>query len=258
MCSPSTLYGERLLPQALDEHCRHDPARVYASIARSVDLAQGFRDVTMRDMASAVDSVAWWLESRIGRSEKFETLAYMGVSDLRYPIFCLAGMKCGWQVAQNSILVDLQVYGTNSYKVLLLSPHNSVVQNRSLLERTRCSLLLHTTELLDKIAILQGEASELLTKTVQSLDEILANESQPYPYYKTFAEARSDPALILHSSGSTGNPKLIKMTHGTFSVTDNDRNMPIPPGRRAQNGAQFNFDGGGRFFSCFPPYHVSA
>lgn len=250
-------YGERLLPQALDEHSRNDPARVYASIARSLDLAQGFRDVTMREMACAVDSIAWWLEARIGKSEKFETLAYMGVSDLRYPIFCLAGMKCGWQVILHSILADLQGCGTNSYKVLLLSPHNSVVQNRSLLERTHCRLLFHTTDLIDKIALLQGETSELSTNIVQPLDEILASQSQPYPYFKTFAETRNDPALILHSSGSTGNPKLITVTHGTFSVTDNDRNMPVPPGRRAQNGAQFNFEGSGRFFSCFPPYHVS-
>jgi len=54
----------------------------------------------------------------------------------------------------------------------------------------------------------------------------------------------------------TGSPKLVTMTHGTFSVTDNDRNMPVPEGRRAQNAAQFNFEDGGRFFSCFPPYHV--
>lgn len=46
------------------------------------------------------------------------------------------------------------------------------------------------------------------------------------------------------------------MTHGTFSVTDNDRFMPTPQGRKPQNGAQFNFEGGGRFYSCFPPYHV--
>ena len=115
MGSASTPYGERLLPQALDEHSRHDPTRVYASIARSIDLAQGFRDVTMREMAYAVDFIAWQLETRIGKSEKFETLAYMGVSDLRYPIFCLAGMKCGWQVAKHSVIANIRGDGTDSY-----------------------------------------------------------------------------------------------------------------------------------------------
>lgn len=55
----------------------------------------------------------------------------------------------------------------------------------------------------------------------------------------------------------SGDPKLITMTHGTFSCTDNDRNMPVPDGRSAQNAAQFNFQQGGKFYSCFPPYHVS-
>jgi acyl-coenzyme A synthetase/AMP-(fatty) acid ligase len=29
---------------------------------------------------------------------------------------------------------------------------------------------------------------------------------EEYPYEKSFAEAKSDPAFVLHTSGSTGNP----------------------------------------------------
>lgn len=53
-----------------------------------------------------------------------------------------------------------------------------------------------------------------------------------------------------------GNPKLVTLTHGSIAVIDNDRNIPVPKGRNHQNAAQFNFEGGGRFYSCFPPYHV--
>lgn len=49
------------------------------------------------------------------------------------------------------------------------------------------------------------------------------------------------------------------MNHGTFSVVDNDRNMPTVNGRKNQNLALFNFAGShGRFFSSFPPFHVSS
>lgn len=54
-----------------------------------------------------------------------------------------------------------------------------------------------------------------------------------------------------------GEPKLVAMTHGTFSCTDNDRYIPVPEGRSPQNAAQFNFEGDGKFYSCFLPYHVS-
>ncbi len=47
------------------------------------------------------------------------------------------------------------------------------------------------------------------------------------------------------------------MTHGTFSATDLDRNMPTPLGRRAQNAALYQSNFGGEAYSCFPPYHLA-
>ena len=49
------------------------------------------------------------------------------------------------------------------------------------------------------------------------------------------------------------------MTHGTFAVVDNDRNLPTVDGRKNQTFALFNFAGShGRYFSAFPPFHVSS
>lgn len=48
------------------------------------------------------------------------------------------------------------------------------------------------------------------------------------------------------------------MTHGTFAVIDNDRNLPTVDGRKNQDFALFDFAGShGRYFSSFPPFHVS-
>ena len=55
----SPQYGQRLLPRALEDHAHNDPTRVYASYARSSELADGFRDVIMQNMADAVNFLSW-------------------------------------------------------------------------------------------------------------------------------------------------------------------------------------------------------
>ncbi|MCJ1421898.1 hypothetical protein MMC32_008265 [Xylographa parallela] len=211
------IYGERLLPQVLDQYARTDPQRVYGSYAISSDLTRGFRDVTMNEMANAVDFFAWWIKDTVGESDHFEAMAY----------------------------------------TLLLGPRNAAIQNQNLLERTQCTKLLYSSEMTRVVEPLQGICPQLTVIEVQTLDELLSKCSRRFIFNKTFADAQKDPILVIHSSGSTGNPKLITMTHGTLSATDNDRYMPTPRGRLPQNGAQFNFKGGGRFFSCFPPYHLA-
>lgn len=94
----SPVYGERLLPQVVDYHASKTPNRIYGSYAITHDISQGFRNVTMKEMASAVNGLAWWIHDSIGTSKSFETLAYMGITDLRYPMMCLAAIKCGFKV----------------------------------------------------------------------------------------------------------------------------------------------------------------
>lgn len=93
-------YGRRLLPQLLDEISKTTPERLYASVAVSVDLSEGFQDVSFRDMAHATNFFAWWLENNVGRSNLFETLTYMGIPDLRTAVVFLAAIKCGYKVKE--------------------------------------------------------------------------------------------------------------------------------------------------------------
>ncbi|MCJ1395312.1 hypothetical protein MMC18_008196 [Xylographa bjoerkii] len=46
----------------------------------------------MFELANAVNKIAYWLEQNFGASTVFETLAYMGPSDLRYAIVFLAAV----------------------------------------------------------------------------------------------------------------------------------------------------------------------
>ncbi|KAI9879042.1 MAG: hypothetical protein M1830_009784 [Pleopsidium flavum] len=231
-------YGARLLPKVVDDLAQSNPKRIYASIPYSSDLSQGFRDVTMLEVAQAVDYFAWWLDEHIGRSTNFETLSYMGIPDLRYPVVFLAAVKCG-------------------YKLLLPSMRNSTWMNVSLLEQTGCTKFFYSTEMTPKVHDLQAAKKDLQIFDVQPLDDMIQGHTKHYPYEEAFEDVRWNPILVLHSSGSTGPPKPIPMNHGTFAVADNDRNLPIVKGRKNQNYALWNFPGsGGRYFSSFPPFHL--
>jgi len=94
--------GKRLLAQTVDDLAASDPGRVWATIPLGQEISDGFRDVTFRELKNAVDSVAWWLEGKIGRSDRFEVLAYLGMSDVRYAIFFFAAVKCGYVVSDCS------------------------------------------------------------------------------------------------------------------------------------------------------------
>lgn len=100
--SQKSLYGERLLPQVLDEFATFQPGRLYATIpCVENDLSQGFRDVTTKDMAHCVSVLAYWLQGLHGRSSDFETICYLGIPDLRGAMIFLAAVKCGYKVSPN-------------------------------------------------------------------------------------------------------------------------------------------------------------
>lgn len=92
-------FGERLLPSVVDECAIRDPNRIYGSYATSNNVADGFRNVSMAQLARGVNHAAWWIKDQIGTSRNFDTIAYMGTSDFRYPIFVLAAIKCGFKAS---------------------------------------------------------------------------------------------------------------------------------------------------------------
>ncbi len=77
--------------------------------------------------------------------------------------------------------------------------------NLSLLEQTKCTKFLLTTEMSQKVHDLQAEKKDLRTLVVPSLAEMTHQRIKKYPYEASFGNNRWDPVLILHSSGSTGN-----------------------------------------------------
>ena len=47
------------------------------------------------------------------------------------------------------------------------------------------------------------------------------------------------------------------MTHATFAVLDNERYLPTVPGRKNRDYSIWDFNGGGRFYTVFPYFHLA-
>ncbi|KAK5020419.1 hypothetical protein LTR60_000533 [Cryomyces antarcticus] len=103
-------YGKRLLPVLIDRSAQTDHDRVYASISTaSDDVVKGFRDITYKQLSNAIDHAAFWLDGQLGKSQvDFETFAYFGPRDLRYPILTVAAAKVGRKVLLPSLLATLE------------------------------------------------------------------------------------------------------------------------------------------------------
>ena len=87
--------GTRLLINVVDSYALHDPSKVWASVPVDDDnLAHGFRDITYKEFANAVNHARWWMKENFTPARPFETIAYAGPDDLQNPILALAAAKC--------------------------------------------------------------------------------------------------------------------------------------------------------------------
>lgn len=103
-------------------------------------------------------------------------------------------------------------------KMLYLSPRNSLDGHLNVLERDGCRAFIHARKTnVDDIV----SRREMRLSVAPELDFFLKSPAPaPYPYSKTFEEARMDPCLVLHTTGSTGLPKPIIWRMGTMSTYD--------------------------------------
>jgi hypothetical protein len=89
-----------------------------------------------------------------------------------------------------------------------------------MLEQLGCTLVLmpqEGSELMN--SVLEHLAMEIFI--LPELDWFLANDSvEPFPYYKSFEEACNDTYLVLHSSGTTGTPKILVLKQGSVAALD--------------------------------------
>lgn len=94
------LQRKQLLNHIVDGLAQTRPYSVWAEIPKSLNTYDaGFRRVTYRDLANAINGVAWWLSESLGQGTNFETLAYFGPWDIRYVVLPLGAVKAGYKVS---------------------------------------------------------------------------------------------------------------------------------------------------------------
>ncbi|OAA55119.1 Male sterility, NAD-binding protein [Cordyceps fumosorosea ARSEF 2679] len=202
-------YGRRLYVNVVDETARAEPDRPWVYAPRSSDERDGFRAITWRQHANAVNRAANWLVRRLGKPapKSFPSLAYVGPNDARYLILFAAGTKAG-------------------YQIMFPSTRNNTESQVSLLRVTKCQKLLYGSEYAKRVQPWVREAG-IGALEMLGLEQLLDDAPEPvHPYNETFESAEFDPVTILHTSGSTGTPKPIYCNQGLFCSTDNYHNFP--------------------------------
>ena len=79
------------------------------------------------------------------------------------------------------------------------------------------------------------------------------DDEAAYPYHKEFAEARLEPFVAMHTSGTTGLPKPVVLNHGTLGAQEAFARIP------SDSGAPIVWSSfkGMRVFNPFPMFHTA-
>ncbi|GKZ23398.1 putative NRPS-like protein biosynthetic cluster [Aspergillus brasiliensis] len=236
MAAPDTSQFDprtQLLPHIVDHYAKVKPDAIYAEYPVSLmSYDDGYRPITFKAFANAINGVAWWLTEKLGPGDG-ETLAYVGPNDLRYPALVLGAVKAG-------------------YRMFLTSPRNSVAAHRSLFECLSCTKLITPVPHPPPVkAIL--EAQTLETLEVPSVDELISNEYAHFEFSKTYPEAAGEVLAVIHTSGSTGIPKPIFWTHDSACKHMHRTVLEPPEGYESQDSWLF----GKRIFLVPPPFHAA-
>ena len=91
-------FGRRLIPTLIDETANANPHGIYCFLPKGTAVEHGFESVTYYMFADAINRCSQWMEAELGRGQNFNTLAYLGPSDLLTTIIIVAAIKTGHKV----------------------------------------------------------------------------------------------------------------------------------------------------------------
>jgi acyl-CoA synthetase (AMP-forming)/AMP-acid ligase II len=95
-------WRNELLPNVVDHLAKVSPLAPYALYPNSpTTYDDGYRTVTYKDFANAINGFAWWLKETLGPAKNFDILAYFGPNDVRYTALCLGAVKAGYVVCES-------------------------------------------------------------------------------------------------------------------------------------------------------------
>lgn len=193
----------RSLINIIDDDAVKEPNRPFIFIPRSMRPQDGWKPVTYKQMANAVNHVAHTIRKIVLsdiRDDNFPTIAYIGPNDVRYIIIMLACIKA-------------------KCKAFFTSPRNTIEGQLSLLEATSCYYFLYGEGYLPVVDKVLTQRPMKISQ-VPSVNEWLAAKSDHFPYNFSACETRWHPWVALHTSGSTGTPKPMVITQANLQLTN--------------------------------------
>ncbi|KXT14573.1 hypothetical protein AC579_9117 [Pseudocercospora musae] len=199
-----TQSDQELLTQVLISRAELSPNRVFSLLPKGEGLEDGFSELTYAALNHAVDNLAFWIDQKFGGkvqesdSKKWPTIPYIGPNDVRYTILTFAVMK-------------------TKRRLMLPLPSNTAEGIAKLLESVGADTVLAGsthTEVWEPVHSLLGHLSIVEIPEVKWLLE--TDHDAAYSYARSFEEGRRDTIWVLQTSGTTGDPKPIDMTHQTF------------------------------------------
>ncbi|TVY94015.1 Non-canonical non-ribosomal peptide synthetase [Lachnellula willkommii] len=225
---------KQLFNHLVDGLAQTRPEAAWAKIPKNeLSYDGGYRKVSYKMMANAINGLAWWIKDEIGESKDFETLAYFGTWDPRYILLLLAAVKAG-------------------YKMIFPSIGYNIGGLTDLLDGLECKTILLSSKQMD--IALKLSHTQWNFHQVPSLAELLDKGYPHFPFIKTFEESRSEPLVVVHTSGTTGAPKPVIWTHD-WAAAFVQRNQAVPPNGHA------SIDYGYHGIECCPatpPNHPSS
>lgn len=136
--------------------------------------------------------------------------------------------------------------------MLFTSPRYSTLAQVNLIKLVDCKTVLApaarppvTNDIL--------ESYQMQVYQIPELVELFDQVHPHYPFEETFEQARGEPLVVLHTSGTTGLPKPIIWTHDWAASFARERQLAPPLGFESSDSLLL----GNRVLSLMPPFHVS-
>ncbi|RDW59031.1 hypothetical protein BP5796_11955 [Coleophoma crateriformis] len=226
-------YARDLPVHLIDGNAQHCPDDVVLRYPGPDWETNGYRTLTWKQYADAVNKTAFWLDQELGKctTPRPETFAYWGPNDLRYALLMPAAMKTN----RTLLIPDGRVTSQGLADLFALS---------------NCGVFI-TTE--DKTSTAKMHGLPIIS--IPSLEYFFDSQATPsYPFLKTFEEIKNLPIIVIHTSGTTGSPKPIYLTIGLFSTLDANN---ILSRNHQPRGITFEVIYGAWVLNCCPPQWIA-
>ncbi|KAL6718671.1 hypothetical protein ACLMJK_002905 [Lecanora helva] len=200
---PNVNHGQRFIHDVIDDRAQREPNTTWLLVpVDENNLQRGFEAVTFARLANAVNRAAQWLKNNLPQSsEPFQSFAYTGPKDLRYPIFAIAAGKLG--------------------KVMIIpSPHMTSEAQVRILSDKNCTIYVHSESMASMVETVTRQREMVLIEAPDVEELFSDTHAGPSDSRQTWDSGKNNPWLVFNTSGTTGHPKPITYTHRMMAIPD--------------------------------------